>query len=239
MIYQGSKEGDKYESNALSGILLQTTYMNIRVLSSTITQFISWPFVYFFATLFFKVRIIHPEKLRSLHSPFIIISNHISPYDSFMFRLVLGVFPRQLPLRFMAVKVFEYPFLNFLAWIGFIDLVYILFGVFVVKKGQGIKRNLVHPRRIIEHGGNIVMYPEGRMTEQSHQVGEFKLGAAVLARDTGVPVIPCAMKIVDTGTFRRTFSIAIGDPLVAHEHEDVKEITLKFHQTIRNLFLSI
>ncbi len=156
-----------------------------------------------------------------------------------MFRLVVGIFPHQLPLRFMAVKVFEYPFLNFLAWIGFIDLVYILFGVFVVKKGQGIKRNLVHPRRIIEHGGNIVMYPEGRMTEQSHQVGEFKLGAAVLAHETGVPVIPCAMKIVDTGTFRRTFSIAIGDPLVAHEHEDVKEITLKFHQTIRNLFLSI
>ena len=139
--------------------------------------------------------------------PLIIVSNHISFYDSFLFRLVSSY--SHLPLRFMAVDAFQWPFLIFLGRIGFVKFVYSLFGVFVVFPGKGIEVNLKKPKEIISSGGVVVIYPEGHIND-SDVLADFKKGAAVLALETGARVLPVAFRLKPNTLWRRQVGVSIG-----------------------------
>lgn len=198
-----------------------------------ITQFLAWPIAFTYFNLFFDLKINDAYKIRKQKSPFILISNHVSFYDSFIFRLVLGVFPRNLPLRFMAVNSFKTWYLNFLSRVFVTDIIYILFGVFVVVRGRGINKNLEDAVRIIQNIGNIVIYPEGSIMHDG-KIHSFKLGAATLAKKTGVKVIPVSMKI--TGhSLRRKFTICVGDIIEYDKNSPVDEISNIFYSAMRDL----
>lgn len=177
-----------------------------------VTQFLDWPIAFLVFGAFFRVRIAGRENFKAVKSPFLIVSNHIAFYDSFLFRLALGLFTPHLPLRFMAVDKFEWKFLNFLASIGVIEFVYSLFGVFIVVPGLGIERNLEKAKEIIKVGGNVAIYPEGKIFTRGG-IGQFKKGAAVLAKHTGVPVVPVAFRLGPKHWLRRELSINIGAPV--------------------------
>ena len=128
-----------------------------------ISQFLTWPIAFLYFHFLYRVNIHGRENLKKGEDPFIIIVNHISFADSFLFRLILGFSTPHLPLRFMAVRRFSWRWLNFLADIGVIDFIYGIFGVFVVVPGLGIEKNLEEAKRIIGRKGNIVIYPEGKI----------------------------------------------------------------------------
>lgn len=108
-----------------------------------ITQFATWPILYPFFHVMFRIEIINRHKIDNISRPFIIVANHTNFYDSFIFRIVFGF--KYLPLRFMAVTKFDWDFLNKLADCGIINFVYSLFGVFTVTPGLGIEKNLIRP----------------------------------------------------------------------------------------------
>lgn len=198
-----------------------------------ITQFLAWPIAFVYFNLFFNLKIHDAENIRKQRSPFIIISNHVSFYDSFVFRLVLGVFPKNLPLRFMAVNSFKTWYLNFLSTTFITNIIYMLFGVFVVVKGRGIDKNLEDAVRIIKNIGNIVIYPEGSIMHDG-KIHSFKLGAATLAKKTQATVIPVSMKI--TGhSFRRNFTIYVGEGINYDSNKTPEEISLIFRDTMETL----
>ncbi|MES3031270.1 MAG: lysophospholipid acyltransferase family protein [Patescibacteria group bacterium] len=199
------------------------------------TQFLSWPFVFIFFRLFFKLEIKGRENLMVTSSPFIIISNHISEYDSFAFRLILGRASGKLPLRFMAVNKFDIWYLNVLSGLFIIDILYVIFGVFVVEEGRGIEKNLREAVRIIGNGGNVVIYPEGSITK-SGQIEKFKLGAAFLAQKTQVPVIPISMKIEENIRGKDKFTINIGKPIKVSSLLSPQTITHGFQNAISDLY---
>lgn len=200
------------------------------------TQFLAWPIAFIYFNLFFNLKIHNPKNVRKQESPFIIISNHVSFYDSFVFRLVLGVFPKNLPLRFMAVNSFRTWYLNFLSRIFVTDIIYILFGVFVVVKGRGIDKNLKDAERIIRNVGNIVIYPEGSIMHDG-KIHNFKLGAATLAKKTKTTVIPISMKISGK-SIRRKFTINVGENIDYDPNNTVEEISDLFHTVIDDLHSS-
>ncbi len=201
-----------------------------------ITQFCVWPIIYIFFHLFFNLKIKGKENLENIASPFIIISNHISFYDSFVFRLIWGFYTLKLPLRFMAVRKFKYFFLNVLSSLYIIDLIYLLFGVFVIEPGKGIENNLIEATEIIRHGGNIVMFPEGKIVEDK-SVGTFKLGAAVLLKRTRVQVVPISLSIrKKSGSLRKEFLVNIGAiRKIDHTLTD-KELTNYLHKKVSDLY---
>ncbi len=199
-----------------------------------LTQFLSWPIAFIYFNLFFKLRISGRENLINVSSPFIIISNHVAFYDSFVFRLVLGAFTKKLPLRFMAVNRFKSWYLNFLARIYIIDLIYIIYGVFVVVKGRGIEKYLEEAIRIIKNGGDVVIYPEGSIVH-GDEIEPFKLGAAVLAKKTGVPVIPMSMRI-NGGCFRKEYIINVGQKIIVDTTLSAKDISAVFYAEVKKLY---
>jgi 1-acyl-sn-glycerol-3-phosphate acyltransferase len=197
------------------------------------TQFLSWPIAFVYFNFFFRLRISGQDNLINVRSPFIIISNHVAFYDSFVFRLVLGAFTKKLPLRFMAVNSFKSWYLNLLSKLFIIDIIYIIYGVFVVVKGRGIEKNLEEAVRIIENGGDVVIYPEGSIVH-STEIEPFKLGAAVLAKKTGVPVIPMSMRIIKR-PFRNEYIINVGSKMVVDTSLTAEEITETFYEKVKKL----
>ena len=133
----------------------------------------------------------------------------------------------------MAVNTFKSRYLNFLSTIFITDIVYALFGVFVVVTGRGINRNLVDAIKIIKNGGNVVVYPEGSIM-QSDQIGDFKLGAAVLAKKTNVTVIPVAMKILGS-SWRKNFVVNVGEPILYDSSQSPEMILGVFRESIISL----
>jgi len=183
--------------------------------------------------LFFHVRIRGAENLAEMKKPFIIISNHISFYDSFFFRLVSPY--SQLPLRFMAVDIFAWPFLNFLRALGVIKFVYSLFGVFTIIPGKGLNANLAKAKEIIHSGGVVVIYPEGRINPCC-EVGPFKKGAAALAQRTGASILPVAFKSFPATWFRRQVVISIGKPVSVSLNVSHVNATAMLRKKVMELF---
>lgn len=177
-----------------------------------VTQFLTWPFLFVIFHIFFRIKVRGRENFDGVVDPFIIIANHTSFYDSFLFRLALGFNTSHLPLRFMAVNKFRWRSLNFLSSIGVIDFVYSLFGVFTIVPGRGIEANLEKARRIIAIGGNVVVYPEGKIFIE-RGIGPFKKGAAVLARRTGAKVVPVSFKAGSREFIRRKLVITVGQSI--------------------------
>lgn len=202
-----------------------------------VTQFITWPILFILFNIFFKIRFRGQEIFqdKKIKSPFMIIANHTAFFDSFLFRLVLGFDTPYLPLRFMAVTKFENPVLNFIKTIGLVDFIYSLFGVFTVTPGLGIDKNIKTAKEIIRIGGNIVIYPEGRIV-LSGKIEPFKKGAAVLYKETEVRVVPVVFRPSKVFWFRKKMDIVVGKQIEITENLSVDEITKIFQKVITNLY---
>lgn len=201
---------------------------------SRISQFLAWPILAALFYLFFKIKINGAKNVRDAKGPFIIIANHFSFYDSFLLRIVLGPITNHLPLRFMAVRKFKWKFLNLLSSIGIIDLVYFLFGVFVIQPGRGVVRNLKEAILILEAGENVVMYPEGQIN-RTREIANFKIGTAVLARKSHAPIVPIAFKKIE-GRIRGGILINVGEQIRLSESDSDKNNTLLLQNAIKRLY---
>ncbi|MDE1975374.1 MAG: 1-acyl-sn-glycerol-3-phosphate acyltransferase [Patescibacteria group bacterium] len=200
-----------------------------------ISQFVTWPLAYAYFHLLYKPEINGREVLGRIKAPFIIIVNHVGFMDSFIFRLVLGLHTPHLPLRFMGVARFSWKRLNFLTDIGVIPFIYGLFGVFVVVPGRGLAKNLEEAKRIIADGGIVVIYPEGKIATD-HAIAPFKHGAAVLAAETGAPILPVSFKLGERGFLRKPFTVNVGELIHVPAGSDPDKVTLSFHDAVADLY---
>lgn len=202
-----------------------------------VSQFLTWPFLFIYFHTFFRVKIRGMENFHSVKSPFIVIANHVAMYDSFLFRLALGFYTPHLPLRFMAVRRFNFPFLNFLSKIGVVSFIYALFGVFIVVPGEGLDKNLSEARSIIRSGGNVAIFPEGKIVDKG-KIAVFHKGAAVLAAETGVSVVPVAFHLGQRRLFRRSLAITVGEAIPTVRGTSVQSATNIFFGRVCEMYLS-
>lgn len=167
---------------------------------------------------------------RKIKGAAVVISNHTSVYD---FALYLFVFPFRTIRFLMADVLFRNPFLIF-----FLNAVG---GIKISRESHSLAW-IDKCRRILEKGGVIGIFPEGRLPLPGEEKPlPFKEGAAALALSTGVPVIP----VVTDG---RYFSacpahVLIGKPIDVSalvndnmsEQESIKAVNLFFREEIIRL----
>ncbi|MCW2927166.1 MAG: 1-acyl-sn-glycerol-3-phosphate acyltransferase [Thermoleophilia bacterium] len=110
---------------------------------------------------------------------YLMVPNHSSYADPF-----LQAAPQRRNLRFMAKStMFRYPVVSHFMKGG---------GGFPVNRGRGDVFAMELARRLLRDGWPVVVYPEGTRYRQSAELGPAKRGAARLALETGVPVVPAA-----------------------------------------------
>ncbi|HEV7624465.1 MAG TPA: lysophospholipid acyltransferase family protein [Amnibacterium sp.] len=131
-----------------------------------------------------RIRILHPEKLPA-SGPFILTPNHHSNIDPLV--IAVAVWRLGRAPRFMAkASLFRIP--------G-VGLLLRSVGQIPVERG-GLQRGAITigaAKRIVAEGHCVVVYPEGSLTrDPAIWPMRGKTGAARLALDLGIPVIPVA-----------------------------------------------
>lgn len=141
------------------------------------------------------------ENLKGLEGKGVILAaNHGSYIDPLLIPVALPINSPLLPVRYLALELF-FKFPHFL----FAGLPMIFFGTLPVKRGLGdMGRALQKPLEVLKKGGTVGIFPEGKRTK----IGDLKTGfgqlqrghrgVAYLAQETGLPIIPIALK----GNFR-------------------------------------
>jgi long-chain acyl-CoA synthetase len=182
-------------------------------------------------------------------TPFLLIANHISAYDV---PLVLFALPgpmRQHVAVAMAADVLGNwrNLLNQGPWIlnalGPLTrpLVIGLFNVFSLPRSAGFRRSFQHAGEALDHGYNVLVFPEGRLSEEG-VLQPFRPGIGLLVAESKTRVLPIAlaglgaMKIGRQRWFRSgKLKVVIGSPMSFDPEASAEEITARLHNEMVRL----
>ena len=180
---------------------------------------LSWPVVRFA----YRLRASGVENLPS-DSGFVLAANHNSNFDPWP--LGIPLYPRRF-LRFMAKsELYWFP----------LKLVLDGGGAFPVRRGERDAEAIATAVRLCREGHVVVMFPEGtRRKKGLRKKYEARphTGAARIAKDAGVPLVPAAIKGTDRLARLGPLRVAYGNPI--EQGEDPEETTERLMVEIERL----
>ena len=130
------------------------------------------------------VRILGRERLTDLHGAFVVVANHTSHLDA---PLIFTTLPRRLARYLSAGAAADYFF--DVRWRK--GLTSLFFNAFPIHRA-GINRPASEARALLARGVPLLVFPEGTRS-RTGRIGTFKAGAAALANQSNVPVLPVAI----------------------------------------------
>jgi 1-acyl-sn-glycerol-3-phosphate acyltransferase len=159
---------------------------------------------------------------------FVLAANHTSNFDPWP--LALPLFPRRW-LRFMAKSELYWWPLGYLLNGG---------GAFPVRRGEGDADAIAKAVELCRAGEVVVMFPEGtRRKKGLRKKWEARphTGAARIARDASVPIVPAAVKGTERLARLGPVRVAYGQPVEAGD--DPHETTRLVMDEIERLHASL
>jgi 1-acyl-sn-glycerol-3-phosphate acyltransferase len=181
-----------------------------------------------------KVRAEGLDVLGRVRGPVLFAANHASHIDT---PLILCTLPDQWRRRTAVAAAADYFFDTWWRAAGSA----IAFNTFPIERRGGALSTT--PGDLLDDGWSLVVFPEGTRSADGW-VGRFHLGAAWLAVEHGVPVVPVAHR----GTFaamprgqgwpspgRRPVTIRYGEPLVPAEGESARAFAPRIRAAVAEL----
>lgn len=154
--------------------------------------------------------------------PVVLVANHVSYWDP----LVLGVISKRRVCFMAKAELFKIPVLA--------QIVKSL-GAFPVDRQKSDRAALRAALEIVDRGEVLGMFPEGTRIK-GPELGEFKMGAAMIAAKGNAPIIPVALintpNIFSKGFFR-PFKVVIEKPVYI-EKDETQKVTSKQLEQISN-----
>lgn len=191
--------------------------------------------------LFFRLNSVGLENLSGLEGPVIFTPNHKSYVDHFFIGAAVVCRTPALPIGFVAA---DWLFNIRSWWLGPLARLGLwLLGAYPVLSGKGLNVSLATPELLLGFGYNFCIYPEGKIQFRPG-IYEVKVGAAYLARKTGIPVLPVALRGMEYFsmsaffTGRRNITVVFGTPFNIGKDEDVKEASERIRLAIAALYES-
>jgi 1-acyl-sn-glycerol-3-phosphate acyltransferase len=178
-----------------------------------------------------RIRVVGREHLPRDNAPVVVASNHIGWIDPFAIIAALG--PKR-PVIFLAAREHVEK-----RWL--LDWILSRLGA-VIK----VERTSLRQREVlraadatITSGASIALFPEGRINAiatTGRPLLPFEPGAAVIARRSGVPIVPVAIAGSDDLYLGRRITVAIGTPIIpGPTHRTDEATTTCLRDTILNL----
>lgn len=154
----------------------------------------------------------------------VIAANHTSNFDPWP--LGMPLFPRRF-LRFMAKsELYWFPMGKMLDWVG----------AFPVRRGEGDLEAIGRAVELCRAGELVVMFPEGtrrRKGLRKKWQARAHNGAARIARDAEVPLVPAAIKGTDRLARLGPLRVVYGEPVEVSA--DVRDTTERLMAAIHAL----
>jgi len=185
---------------------------------------LSWPILH----ILFRLRTRGRENLPSAGG-YVLACNHVSSFDPWP--LGVPLWPQRF-LRFMAKsELYWFP----------LTLVLNGAGAFPVRRGQADVEAIATAVRLAREGHVVTMFPEGtRRTKGLVKKFEARprTGAARIALEAGVPLVPAAVKGTDRLLRLRPLRVAYGKP-VDIDGLDPQQATNRLMRAIEELEASL
>jgi 1-acyl-sn-glycerol-3-phosphate acyltransferase len=159
---------------------------------------LSWPFLFGI----YRLRARGADRLPE--GGFVLAANHVSNFDPWP--LGMPLWPGR-QLRFMAKsELFWWP----------MGPVISSAGAFPVRRGEADREAIDKAIELLRAGNVVVMFPEGTRRSKGlrkRHAARFRSGAARIALEAGVPLVPAATKGTDRLARLGPLRVAFGDPI--------------------------
>ncbi|MDQ6710780.1 MAG: 1-acyl-sn-glycerol-3-phosphate acyltransferase [Candidatus Dormibacteraeota bacterium] len=202
----------------------------VRGLRALLQTFLVFPLLNLFSPLTLKRR----ERLKGLRGGAIFVSNHSSAFDAVA---MLQAMPKKFRYRSFVVAAADSIYKR--KWEG--ALTGLLINTFPIPRGGGARPALDRLKEHLGHRWSVVIFPEGTLSRTGN-IGTFRKGAAILAVDAGVPIVPAYIE----GMFEvfprfhrlprfHDTTLTWGDPMRALPGEDYDTFIARVEQAVRKL----
>lgn len=193
-----------------------------------------------FCAVFMRLEVSGLENLKGMNAPFLICPNHQSFLDAFV---VCCLYPRRILKDIFHVGASEY----FQSW--FMSKMAALTNVVPIDPDTQLMKAMKAGAIGLKHGKILNIYPEGERGFDGH-LHPFKKGAAILASELGLPIVPVAIdglfKVWARNTMRirpGKVKIRFGEPInfpapdanVQNSDESYEKATAQLKSTIEKM----
>jgi long-chain acyl-CoA synthetase len=216
----------------------------VRLLRRLIEELIQRPFVYIFT----RPRVIGRQHLREAQPPFLFVANHLGYMDTGLFKVALPFWIRgriapAMTTRYHRVYFGEIPGsrLQYLKQRFQIHLVEFFWGGWPLPETARFRYSLSFAGELADGGESLLIFPEGRHL-RGGDMGPFRGGIGIFARDLRMPVIPVYVEgtkevLPDEAYWPRfgKTKLVLGAPIHFEPDADPAEITRRLEDAVRKL----
>ena len=194
--------------------------------------------LFLFSRIVVRLRVEGREHLKGIKGPIVFMSNHLSYADPVVVAMALPARVRYR-MAFAAAHDMLYEEYKGFALIG--EFMLNAFS-FPRKEHENIKVGLDSMGRLLDKNFHIIIYPEGKISEDGDLL-PFKKGAGLVGIEMGVPVVP--IKIVGTNIVlpygklmpkkRATVTVKFGKPLIFKKSDSYNDATKRLEAAMKEL----
>lgn len=184
--------------------------------------------------VFAPLTVIDQFRVKQVRGGAVFVSNHSSALDAVV---MLQALPNKYRFKAFVVAAADSIFKR--KWEG--ALTQLLINTFPIPRAGGARPMLDQLKQHLQHRWSVVIFPEGTLSRTGN-IGTFKKGAAILAIDAGVPIVPAYIEgLYDVfPRFRKIprrhdASIKFGDPLYPAPGQDYDSFIATVEQEVRRL----
>ncbi len=197
-------------------------------------------------------RVVGPPKPLP-EGPLLLVGNHVTAYDGALIQYALaGPWRRHLAIAMSGEMLEDFRHGRNPDWPpghkGFYFfgppaywLVTLCFNVFPLPQLRDFQSSFAHAGKAMDHGYNVLVFPEGTRSA-SGKLARFRAGIGLLAKQSGVPVVPTAIRglgELKTGQ-RRWFrsgilEVHIGEAIQFRPQDSEAAITARLQEEVERL----
>ncbi len=174
------------------------------------------------------------ERIKGIKGAAVFVANHCSALDGV---IMVEALPRKFRNRSFLVAAADSIFKR--KWEA--KLAQVTVNAFPIPRGGGARPALDQLKEHLRKHWSVIIFPEGRLSVTG-AIGTFKKGAAILAIDAGVPIVPAYIDGMYQvlPRFRRMphpghAIVTFGDPLWPSAGEDYDSFIARVEAAVRTL----
>ena len=178
--------------------------------------------------------VIGAERIADIDLPCVIAANHHSHADS---DVLLTALPARVRRRLIVAAAADVWFPNRVA--GMLSSVCL--GAIPIDRTKVSRQTLELCNDLLADGWSLLIYPEGRRSPPD-ELGEFKPGAAWVARRAGVPIVPVHLEgtaeVLPKEAWvprRHRVTVRIGEPIPTSPDDDARELNHQLLSSVATL----
>lgn len=199
-----------------------------------------------------RIRLALGEDALDCAAPVLIVANHVTAFDGALILYALPAHMRRRVAIAMAGEMLtdyrrfrnpenkskheDFYFFGPLVWL----LLTALYNVFPLPRKGDFQTAFRHAGAAIDAGQSVLLFPEGTRSATG-QLASFRAGIGLLARQTGVPVLPVALKglsaVRASGRWFRPgqIEVRIGQPLRFSSADSAAGIPARLQEALEQL----